>query len=198
MATWMPFSLKPLLPLLPAQTPSPALDPGGLALSLSGLKSANLQGQLAGCPALSRACCPPTGHLAALVSGLPHWPHMVSAHTNDERSVEQSPASRPPRRYAAIRGIRESRPHAMLGSSLVVRALQGGVHSQGWRGLLCSLLQPQHRAYGLISLFSFLANDLSSYSQNSHYYPEQQDTRQRLSGWGRSGSPLSPPAPTPG
>lgn len=56
----------------------------------------------------------------------------------------------------------------MLGSSLVVRALQGGVHSQGWRGLLCSLLQPQHRAYGLISLFSFLANDLSSYSQNSH------------------------------
>lgn len=41
----------------------------------------------------------------------------------------------------------------MLGSSWSSEPFQGGVHSQGWRGLLCSLLQPQHRAYGLISFW---------------------------------------------
>lgn len=80
------------------------------------------------------------------MSGLPRWPHRVSAHTNDERSAEQSPASRPPVLHAALRVIRERRPHAMSGSSLVVRALQGGVHSQGLGCLLCSLLQLRHRA----------------------------------------------------
>ena len=85
------------------------------------------------------------------MSGLPRW-----THTDDEPwAREQSPASRPPRQHAALRVIRESRPHATLDSSLVVRALQGGVHSKGGWAYCAHRCSPSIRLTVLFPFFPF-------------------------------------------
>ena len=134
-----------------AAGPAPALDPGGLALSLSGLKHPHLQGQLAGCPTLSRACFLPLATWQLWCLACPAGPAQMMS----RGPAEQSPASRPPLRHAALGVIRESRPHATLGSSLVVRALQGGVHSKGGWAYCAHRCSPSIRLTVLFPFFPF-------------------------------------------